>query len=158
MRRVDAMKITEMLRLKEMGFSQRDIAKSSGCGKTTVGDVMKRCQTAGVGYKTALGMGEDELHRLVYPANTSNASAKTEPDFDAIHKELLRHKNLNLQFMWEEYRDNAPDPLGYSQFCAKFREYKEKRDVTMHNEKKPCDELEVDWAICNSLHMAQYVN
>ena len=104
------MKITEMLRLKEMGFSQRDIAKSSGCGKSTVGDVMKRCQLAGVDYNTARSMDEDELHKLLYPASTIGVSTKSAPDFDAIHKELLKHKNLNLQFIWEEYRDSNPNP------------------------------------------------
>ena len=38
MRCLEAMKITEILRLKEMGyFTYREIGESVGCSKTTVG-------------------------------------------------------------------------------------------------------------------------
>lgn len=54
MRCLDFMKITEILRLKEMNlFTYRDIAKSVGCSKTTVGDVLSRCRECGLTYATA---------------------------------------------------------------------------------------------------------
>lgn len=45
MRCLDYMKITEILRLKEMNiFNYRDIDQSVGCSKTTVGEILSRCK------------------------------------------------------------------------------------------------------------------
>ena len=48
---LDHMRITEILRLKEMNlFTYRDIARSVGCSKTTVGEVLSRCKECGLTY------------------------------------------------------------------------------------------------------------
>ena len=44
MRCTDNMKITEILRLREMGLSYKEIAKGAGIGKSTVGDVLQLCK------------------------------------------------------------------------------------------------------------------
>ena len=63
MRCLDFMKITEILRLKEMNlFTYRDIADSTGCSKTTVGDILKRCRDCGLTYETAKSMTQDQIN------------------------------------------------------------------------------------------------
>jgi transposase len=146
MRSVATMTIVEILRLSEMGLSQREIARSAGCGKSTVGDLLRLCCAEGICHEKAKAMKPDELHALLYPNSASGKNKKPVPDFSAIHSELVKHKNLNLQFMWEEYRKNDPDGLSYSQFCAKYREHKKTRQVVMHQEKIAGEEMEVDWA------------
>ncbi len=44
MRCLDTMKITEILRLREMKLNLRDIASAVGCSKTTVGDILNKCK------------------------------------------------------------------------------------------------------------------
>ena len=58
------MKIVEILRLTEMGISQREIVASSGCGKTTILRVQARFREAGVTHAVAMQMSEDELHAI----------------------------------------------------------------------------------------------
>ena len=49
MRCLEFMKITEILRLKEMNiFNCHEIAQSVGCSKTTVSDILKRCREHGL--------------------------------------------------------------------------------------------------------------
>jgi DNA invertase Pin-like site-specific DNA recombinase len=54
MRRADKLKAREILRLKKAGLSLRDIAKSTGCGKPTVLEVLSWTERAN-GYIGSLG-------------------------------------------------------------------------------------------------------
>ena len=133
------MKIVEMLRLSELGMSQRQIAHSSGCGKTTVGRVLKICQEKSISYSLAAQMTDDDLHVVMYPESLEEKNKLPQPDWQAIHEELVKHKNLNLHFMWEEYR-KATD-----------------KQVSLYNERKADELMEVDWMKCKELHFIQYV-
>ena len=141
------MKIIEMLRLSELGLSQRQIATSAGCAKSTVGDVLKLCKGKGVGFEKASKMTASELHSLLYPEQAPTRKRLPEPDWKEVHEELLKHKNLNLQFMWEEYKVQHPDGLSYSRYCIHYRQYREAagRGVHLHNERKAGEVVEVDW-------------
>lgn len=78
------MKIIEILRLTEQGFSQRDIAKSAGCSKSTAGEIQKCCREVGISYEMAADLPYEELKKLVYPAATSQY-IKQEPDFGTVY-------------------------------------------------------------------------
>lgn len=139
--------ILEILRLTEAGHSQRQIAVSVNCSKSTVGEIQRRCQQIGLRYDRASPMTGDELKRLVYPVYIGRKIIKPDPDFDYIHHELKKHSNLNLQYMWEEYRLKTPGGLSYSQFCERYKRWKSDsgKEVTMHIDREPGKELFVDW-------------
>lgn len=141
------MKIIEMLRLSEIGMSQREIAASAGCGKSTIGDVLRLCKDNGITHETASKLTDDELHEALYPKAPPQSPTTPEPDWQAIHEELAKHKNLNLQFLWEEYRGANPNGLSYSRFCAHYREYRKvtDRQVSLYQERKAGELMEVDW-------------
>lgn len=142
------MKIIEMLRLSEMGLNQRQIAASAGCAKSTVGDVLKLCRKKDVRYETAAQMSDEELHEFLYPeTEPKKRQALPEPDWKAVQLELARNKNLNLQFLWEEYRKEHSDGLSYSRYCKHYRWYREAagREVSLHHERKAGEIMEVDW-------------
>ena len=141
------MKIIEVLRLSEMGMTQREIGASAGCGKSTVGDVVRLCKDKGITYETGSQIAENDLQAILYPKRLLNKELASEPDWHSINEELAKHKNLNLQFMWEEYREQHPDGLSYSRFCARFREYRGEsgRAVSLYNERKAGELMEVDW-------------
>ena len=149
MRSVPSVTITEILRLSEMGLSYREIAQGTGCAKSTIGDVMSRCKQAGLDYNKAKAMPPNDVQKLLYPASTEMAARKVEPEWAEVHAELARNKSMNIQYIWEEYRKTAPDGLGYSQFCERYRRYRKAygKGVTMHQEREPGEILEVDWAI-----------
>ena len=73
MRRTEKMKIIEILRLSEKGITQREIAASAGCGKSTIGDVLKLCREKGITYETASRLPDDESR-----TTTSRGCVKTE--------------------------------------------------------------------------------
>ena len=71
------------------------------------------------------------------------------PDYDHVHKELLRN-GVSKKLLWTEYmedcRANGEEPLMYSQFCYHIQQDEQKRRATMHINRKPGEQVEVDWA------------
>jgi len=62
------MNIIEILRLHEMQcFTQREIAASVGCSKTTVSELLSRCRACGLTYDDAQVMTQERINELVYP-------------------------------------------------------------------------------------------
>lgn len=149
MRCTTNMKITEILRLRELGLSYNEIAKGAGIGKSTVGDVLQLCRANNVDYSNARQMGDAELQRLLYPDYCDRKGQKPEPDYQAIQTELARSRHTNLRFIWEEqYHKQYPNGLGYSQFCERYRRWSKRdalQNVTMHIEREAGREMFVDW-------------
>ena len=146
MRCEDPMKIIEILRLTEQGYSQREIAKSVKCGKSTVGEIQKRCRNSNLKYASAATMTNDEIKTLLYP-NSFGHSIKEGPDWPSIHERLQTNKRLNLQYLWEEYKADNANGLSYSRFCKRYLDWKNEtgKNVIMIQNREPGKELFVDW-------------
>ena len=143
------MKIVDILRLAETGMGHRAIASHAGCGKSTISRLLATCREKGIGHGKAVEMPESELHRLIYPeTEKAKRKAAEEPDWQAIHEELMKRPNLNLQFMWEEYREQHADGKSYAWFCDQYRKYRKGsgREVSLYHERKAGELMEVDWA------------
>ena len=70
------------------------------------------------------------------------------PDYAYIRKELLRN-GVSKKLLWTEYmedcRANGEEPLMYSQFCYHIQQDEQKHRATMHINRKPGEQVEVDW-------------
>ena len=147
MRCKEPMKIIEVLRLWEQEYSQREIALSVNCSKTTVAGLQKQLRTLGLTYEAAKDMSDEAINQLVYPSCHGVRTVRKEPDWEAIQKRLDGNKRLNLQFLFEEYREAEKDGLSRSQFYANYATWKAAtgKDVVMVQEREPGKELFVDW-------------
>ena len=150
MRCEETVKILEILRLSEKGHTQRDIAASIGCAKSTVGEILRRSRGISLNYRQAQSLSSETLQERIYPALKQRQSGKAQPDFAAIHTRL-NHRHMNLQYLWEAYeleqRENGVRPLQYSQFCLRYRQWAKTagKSVTMRQEREGGKELFVDW-------------
>ncbi len=94
---------------------------------------------------------DDVLAKMLFPEEeqTAVASNKRMPDYDHIRKELLRN-GVNKKLLWTEYLEECRlagnEPLMYSQFCYYIQQDEQKRRATMHINRKPGEQVEVDWA------------
>ena len=68
------------------------------------------------------------------------------PDFGAIRGQLQTHRNLTLQLVWEEYREDHPDGYRYSRFCELYRNWARHLDVVMRQEYRAGEKLFIDYA------------
>jgi len=137
------------MRLWEQGLSQREIATSVKRGKTTVGDVQRRCRATGLGYAEASGMTNKAIRARLYPPNApaGASAAKGGPDWESVHRWIKAGKRRNVRYAWEEYRLSNPEGLGYSQYCKRYHEWRDAtgKTVTMAQNHEPGKELYVDW-------------
>ena len=147
MRCKEPMKIIEALRLWEQGYTQREIALSVNCSKTTVAGLQKRLGELSLTYEAVKDMSDDAINKMVYPFCHGGRAVKKEPDWEAIQKRLDANKRLNLQFLFEEYREKEKDGLSRTRFYARYTAWKAEtgKEVVMVQEREPGKELFVDW-------------
>ena len=130
------------------GKSQRMISGTLGVSRNTVASVLTAAKRSGKSYPELLQMDEQTLFRTLFPEKVS-APVWVTPDYEKIHKELLRH-GVTLRLLWEEYvdacREAKQPPYMYSQFCKRYADYVDQNRLTMHIQHKPGDKLMVDWA------------
>jgi transposase len=134
-------KAKEILRLSGMGLSQRDVASGTGCSLGMVNAVLARVKEAGIA--DPLSLDAKELGSIIYPPG--HEKEKEEPDFPYIDREMKR-KGVTLFLLWEEYKVLNPGGCMYSQFCAKYREYRKLNSVYMRKVYKAAEQMLVDWA------------
>ena len=141
-------KYREILRLRSLGFSERNIANSCNVSRNTVAKVTARADELRICWPLDFGMTDSALEAIMFPKEKS-ATNKRMPDYDYIRKELLRN-GVNKKLLWVEYceecRMNGEEPLMYSQFCYYIQKDEEKRRATMHIPRNPGEQIEVDWA------------
>ena len=144
-------KYREILRLSSLGFSQQNIAYSCSVSKKTVNKVLKKAQELDISWPISEIQTDAVLAELFFPSTKALAEGKTKrmPDFAHIRKELLRN-GVSKKLLWTEYMEecrlNSEEPLMYSQFCYYIQQDEQKRRATMHINRKPGEQVEVDWA------------
>lgn len=93
----------EILRLNSLGLSERNIAKSVGCSRNTVSKAMKRAAELNLCWPLEFSQTNATLAKLFYPREVNKPKAKRMPDFNSIHKELMKNgvrKNCSGQNIW----------------------------------------------------------
>ena len=132
-------KYREILRLKSLGFSDRNIAQSCGVSRNTVRRVIDKAEEMKISWPLDFGMTDAALGELLFPTEKSVTDRRL-PDYSYIRKELLRN-GVTKKLLWVEYceecRQTGEDPLMYSQFCEYIRRDEQKRRATMHIPRSP---------------------
>lgn len=142
-------KYHEILRLKSLGFSERNIARSCNVSRNTVSKILKIAARKGISWPLNESMTEDVLKNILFEKDDKTATAKRMPNFAYVRKELKRN-GVSKKLLWIEYcgdcRMNNEAPLMYSQFCYHIQQNEQKLHATMHIPHKPGMQIEVDWA------------
>lgn len=144
--RLTMRRIREVLRLRDQALSQRRIAQAIGISPTTVGEYVRRAQSAGLTFLAAEGLGDPALQAMLFPPPTEIASpTRPEPDWAHVHRELQR-RGVTLDLLWQEYK--AADPAGfrYSHFCARYRRFREGLGCSCRQVHIAGEKLFVDYA------------
>lgn len=137
-------KILEILRLHFEGkLSGRAIARSVCVAVATVQDCLRRFLASGL--KWPLEVDENELEGLMYPAVKPGLDLSL-PDFRAVQATLMSHKAMTRRHVWERYRAEQPEGLGYSAFCAKYSQFVAAQKVVMRQSHPPGLAMLVDYA------------
>ena len=138
----------EILRLKSLGFSERNIALSCACSRNTISKVVKRAAELSISWPFVENKTDAELKKVLFD-RPNQTELKRKPDYNHIRKELLKN-GVSKKLLWTDYMEgcrlNGEEPLMYSQFCYNIYQDEQKRRANMHIDRKPGEQIEVDWA------------
>jgi transposase len=142
-------KIKEILRLHfEQKLGQRQIARSIRTSQSTVHEYLARAKAAGLGWPLGEEWDEDRLEQALFPPDHTpqKPPKQAQPDYLYIRQQLEQHRDLTLELLWEEYRQQHPDGYCYSRFCRLYRRWKKQQDVVLRQDHRPGEKLFLDWA------------
>ena len=109
-------KYREILSLRSLGFSERNIANSCNVSRNTVAKVTVRADELRICWPLDFGMTDSALEAIMFPKEKSSTN-KRMPDYDYIRKKLFRN-GVNKKLLWVEYceecRMNGEEPLAHS--------------------------------------------
>jgi transposase len=141
-------KLKEVLRLHSLGLKQQQIARSCSIAQSTVHGYLKAATVAGVSWPLPPDWDEQRLQEALSGRARAVATRRKNhaPDFAALRLQLQSHRNLTLQLLWEEYRQDTPEGYSYSRFCELYHEWGRKLDVVLRHEHRAGEKMFVDYA------------
>ena len=138
----------EILRLKNLGFSNNEVAAAVKCGRNTVTRTLKRAKKNSLTWHEAKDMSTEAVRKHLFPAANDHPQYRM-PDYEKVHREMQK-SGVTLSLLWVEYcegcRANGELPYQSTQFNKYYAEYVHKTKATMHLEHKPGETMQVDWA------------
>lgn len=147
--RLPVRKIQEILRLRFANrLSHRDIAKSCNVSPSTVGDMLARCERAGVSWPLDSGLSDAELEAKLYRKQEDlPEEPRPAPNWEAVHRELRRRDfHVSRHQVWMEYRQANPDGYEYSWFCQEYAEWLKRIEPVMRQTHVFGEKCFVDYA------------
>ncbi|WP_312103049.1 IS21 family transposase [Pygmaiobacter massiliensis] len=139
----------EILRLKQLGYSQRTIESMLHCSRHAVRQVLEEAIKQGIHWPLDEDVTNTDLEQLLFPDKHTDVSMYVEPDYQYIHRELAK-TGVTLTLLWKEYCHKCYEagkmPYMSTQFGDKYRKWARVTKATMRIQHKPGDAIQVDWA------------
>jgi len=145
-RRISVRRIKEILRLKfKLNLDNRQIARSCNIPHSTVANYLRRAEAGGFAWPLSPEISEVDLEMRLFPTVPVNREIPM-PDFKTMRAELLRHKHLTLELLWQEYKQAYPEGYQYSWFCELYGRWAQKLDIYLRQEHRAGERMFVDHA------------
>jgi IS30 family transposase len=93
-------KFREMIRLRELGRSQSEIAHSCNVARSTVQDYLRRAASKDLSYERLAQMSDSEAQALLGKGQRKSNAPKKAIAFEPIHQELAK-KGVTLALLWQ---------------------------------------------------------
>ena len=150
--RLTMRKIREVLRLKDCGRSQREIASALCVAVGTICGYLKRAADRGLTWERVQQMSDAEIEAALFRDGGRNVAASRAPiDYAHVHSEL--HKTgVTLQLLWSEYqesvaaRGDGSKPYQYSQFCELYCAWRVRLKPSMRRVHRAGEKAFVDYS------------
>jgi transposase len=137
--------LNQVVKLYQDGKSIKGIVRLTGLSRNTVRSYLSLVSEDVCNTKQS----DKALAEIFY--NQDVASYKGDryqqllKHFEGADRELTR-PGVTRQLLWREYMDVCPDGYAYSQYCYHLQQFLRKKDVVMHLEYKPAEQIMVDYA------------
>ena len=98
--------VKKILEMRSQNFSQRKIAEALKVSRDTVRKVSKVADENNICWSMIQNQNEMEVQKLLFGKETKLNLIIKQPDYQYIHKELLR-PGTNNRLLWEEYAEDC---------------------------------------------------
>src|SRR6056297_3963061 len=95
----------EILRLKSLGFSERNIALSCLCSRNTVSSVLKKANELEISWPLQENQTNAVIQSTLFPQESPKATKRL-PDYSYVRKELLKN-GVTRTLLWTEYMEDC---------------------------------------------------
>ena len=137
-------KVREILRLKELGYNQGQIARSCGVARSTVQDYVRRATAMGVSYDQVKSLKDSEARALLGKGQRQPIRRQKAMDFEPVQRELKR-KGVTLSLLWQEGINAGTWSCSYGGFCRRYKQWKGTQNLSMRQEHKAGERMSVDY-------------
>lgn len=145
--------IKQVLQLKQLGESNRGIARKLPINKETVNGYMNTIDANGWDIGELLKIDDPELERMFHAGSPAYTDARMKEFLRLLpyFREQLTNRKLHVtrQLLWEEYPQTHPDCYGKSQFYDHLKQnLVAQKDITtvLAQTYKPGEKLMIDFA------------
>ena len=145
--------IKQVLQRKQLGESNRGIARRLPINKETVNGYMNTIDANGWDIGELLKIDDPELERMFHAGSPAYTDARMKEFLRLLpyFREQLTNRKLHVtrQLLWEEYRHTHPDGYGKSQFYDHLKQnLVAQKDITtvLAQTYKPGEKLMIDFA------------
>ena len=142
-------RIKQLLQLKKLGLSNRQIAKDLKISRDKTNEYVRMAELDSLDIDALLRLDDPVLEKRFHPGNPAYSDSRMGtflellPDF----VEQLSHKHVTRQLVWEEYKRTHPDGYEKSQFYFHLAQnLKARKTPTSVLQHDPGKELFVDFA------------
>jgi transposase len=120
----------EVLRLRwALGESVRRTAMAVGVSRSVVSKMTARATEAGLDWEGVEQLDDAELNARLYGV-TVKVEQRAEPDPRWVHEQYKR-AGVTLELLHLEYLQEHPEGLGYTSFCSRYRDWLNRRGLSM---------------------------
>ena len=140
----------EILRMYYAGYSQRSIAISLHCSRSTVSRCLERMKEQEIKLPIPENITNDELKEKLFQTQQGIRNPDyLLPNFETLVKELNK-PHVTKGLLWTEYlvqcKTSHLKAYSISQFNALLREYTQKMNISIRQNHNPGEVLELDWS------------
>lgn len=139
-------RIREILRLCwGCRLSMRQAAESVGVSSSTVSQLLRRAEIAGLSWPLNEDIDDSALERIVFPPPNYSHNDRHEPDWHYVHQELSK-KGVTLSLLWQETKEANPNGYQFTQFCERYRRWRKAQNITLRQVHKAGEKTFSDFA------------
>lgn len=130
-KRVDFMKLKQLLLLKEQGKSNRGCERELGIHRNTVNYYVHHFESSGLSYQKLLLMDEASLKELFpHQPNYDQQRYKSLSSYFTYFQKEFKKPGCTREVLWKEYLEKHPDGYRYSQFNKHYNRWLNKVKIS----------------------------
>lgn len=136
--------LRQVIRLLEApGMSFRAIGRTCAISPNTAKAVSRLLQNQQLTWSSVQSLDDDSLRAALF-GDERQASRKPIPDWLQVHTEM-QARDMTQQLLWEEYRQQNPEGLSYTQYTRLYRAWRRSCKLSLRQSHPPGEKLFVDF-------------